>query len=642
MRENADFYVQYSSLNLPPLGVVYLDTQNRSALLFWHLQSLVQRYRNKMSGEEGEKAKTEEIPGKDAYTLITKSVPRDLEIIFFSLDYESFKTCKEVSNSWNKLLTSESFKKMGKSVFREDIERELHQASEDGNLKELRSILSSGMADVNCIGGRDDATPLHYASTKGHREVVKLLLDRGADPNKHDNVKKKGWTPLHESADEGHKDVVRLLLDAGAEPNKAALRGWWTPLSFAACKGHRDVVELLLHGGAEPNQAGMMAGWTPLHDASFFGHTAVVQLLLINGADQNIATEDGITPLSVALFNDHVSIVDILQGGKKSGEEKPKTAETLGKDAYKRKEYDAAIDHYKEAIRVNPREVAYPHLVAKVKFDQKEYGECIEYCRKAIKVGKENKGDVNVVAKAYVLRGRARIEAGEPDRGREDIEKAVTFLYKIANVKFENSILDVNDKNIQCIKFCDRAVKIAKENVVDLDLMRSVLLLKNKAMAIGTLVYEIPYARTLSICQDFYDLKTTRPLSEYNQYMHCFELLEDLYNEYDLPIFVRCPGLILQGKALRRLNGVDQAFEKKSWHKYTEETKKDFIDKTAFLISYSMLEDPQKAFKMMDVNGIEKVNVKDAPQMLVDLKLVQHSGPDGLEQAIRSLLREEK
>ena len=38
---------------------------------------------------------------------------------------------------------------------------------------------------------------------------------------------------------------------------------------------------------------------------------------------------------------------------------------------------------------------------------------------------------------------------------------------------------------------------------------------------------------------------------------------------------------------------------------------------------------------MMDGNGIEKVNIKDAQQMLVDLKLVQHSRPGGLEQTIR-------
>ena len=68
-----------------------------------------------MSGEKSEEnnAKTEEIFGKDAYALFTESVPHVLEKIFFSLDYESFKTCKEVSISWNKLLTSESFKTSG-------------------------------------------------------------------------------------------------------------------------------------------------------------------------------------------------------------------------------------------------------------------------------------------------------------------------------------------------------------------------------------------------------------------------------------------------------------------------------------------------------------------------------------------------
>ena len=44
---------------------------------------------------------------------------------------------------------------------------------------------------------------------------------------------------------------------------------------------------------------------------------------------------------------------------------------------------------------------------------------------------------------------------------------------------------------------------------------------------------------------------------------------------------------------------------------------------------------------MIDVNGIE-VNIEDAKQLLVDLKLVQYSGPDGNEQAIYLLLRDEE
>ena len=164
--------------------------------------------------------------------LSTKSVPHILEKIFFSLDYTSFKICMEVSNSWKELLTSESFKTLGKSVFCKDIERELHQASVDGNLKDVKGILSSGMADVDCVGGPHNATILGYASWKGHRDVVQLLLDKGANPNK---ATRTGATSLHWAAHSGHKNVVQLLLERGADPNLASISGW-TPL-HAVCTG---------------------------------------------------------------------------------------------------------------------------------------------------------------------------------------------------------------------------------------------------------------------------------------------------------------------------------------------------------------------------------------------------------------------
>ena len=53
--------------------------------------------------------------------LFAKSVPHILEKIFFSLDYESYKECLEVSDTWNKLLLSEPYLKIGKSVFRDEI-----------------------------------------------------------------------------------------------------------------------------------------------------------------------------------------------------------------------------------------------------------------------------------------------------------------------------------------------------------------------------------------------------------------------------------------------------------------------------------------------------------------------------------------
>ena len=81
--------------------------------------------------------------------LFTINVPHILEKIFFSLDYESFKRSTKVSKFWNDLLTSESFKMMGKSVFHEDIERELMDASIAGNTDVVREIFSTFMVDAN-------------------------------------------------------------------------------------------------------------------------------------------------------------------------------------------------------------------------------------------------------------------------------------------------------------------------------------------------------------------------------------------------------------------------------------------------------------------------------------------------------------
>ena len=59
-------------------------------------------------------------------------------------------------------------------------------------------------------------TPLHVAARKGHVEIAKLLLERGADPNIGDIY---GWAPLHEAAQWGRTEVARLLLKRGANPN---------------------------------------------------------------------------------------------------------------------------------------------------------------------------------------------------------------------------------------------------------------------------------------------------------------------------------------------------------------------------------------------------------------------------------------
>ena len=84
-------------------------------------------------------------------TLFTINVPHILEHIFFSLDYESYKTCLEVCKAWNELLTSESYQEKGRTLFHREILKDgkrLCDASREGCIVEVRRLLSTGLVDV--------------------------------------------------------------------------------------------------------------------------------------------------------------------------------------------------------------------------------------------------------------------------------------------------------------------------------------------------------------------------------------------------------------------------------------------------------------------------------------------------------------
>jgi ankyrin repeat protein len=114
-------------------------------------------------------------------------------------------------------------------------------------------------------------TPLHYVISYERNDsttlsFVRFLLDHGANPNtkihpyrlfhpirgflgNNRDGYKKGWTPLHTASDRGHAQLVRLLLERGARPNTTDSQGM-TPLHVAVKKGHSDVVKELLRFGA--------------------------------------------------------------------------------------------------------------------------------------------------------------------------------------------------------------------------------------------------------------------------------------------------------------------------------------------------------------------------------------------------------
>lgn len=157
-------------------------------------------------------------------------------------------------------------------------------------------------------------TALQVAVCQGHAGAVRLLMSNRADAGR---PNAKGELPLVQAAASGKTDVVRALLDGGANPNVRDTAGQ-TPL-FAS--DDPAIVQALLGSRADPNLTNG-AGETPLADAARMGSTAKMELLLRAGAHVN-ARSGGQTALLTA-FN--ADIVRLLLAAKAD----PNFTNTLG------------------------------------------------------------------------------------------------------------------------------------------------------------------------------------------------------------------------------------------------------------------------------------------------------------------------
>ena len=129
----------------------------------------------------------------------------------------------------------------------------LHQDS----LKVFDVLLKAPKIDLNAASAQNE-TALMMTCIKGHLDLTKDLIKRGADVNR------EGWTPLHYavSADTPKSlDIVKLLLEEHAYIDAASPNGS-TPLMLAAQYSSEDTVNLLLQEGADVtlrNQRGLTA-----------------------------------------------------------------------------------------------------------------------------------------------------------------------------------------------------------------------------------------------------------------------------------------------------------------------------------------------------------------------------------------------
>ncbi|ULL16270.1 ankyrin repeat domain-containing protein [Paenibacillus sp. H1-7] len=152
-----------------------------------------------------------------------------------------------------------------------------------------------------------DYGPLCMAAGYGHTDIVRLLIRSGADLN-------AVWYAnnyMGYALDTG-LEMVRLLLDAGADPNNANWQGI-TYLHIAAWLGNVEYAKLLLDCGAELEPIDQEYGTTPLGWAAKYGRTEMVRFLLSRGANPLLPKiEPWTQPLAWAIRKGYKEIAVLL------------------------------------------------------------------------------------------------------------------------------------------------------------------------------------------------------------------------------------------------------------------------------------------------------------------------------------------
>ena len=194
-----------------------------------------------------------------------------------------------------------------------------------GDAELVQALVEAG-ADTNAVNDYGTSAILE-ASIIGNTDVLRVLLENGADANW---ANPEGETPLMNTARAGLVEATELLLDHGAEIDAVEHWGGQSALHWAAAQQQPAMLELLISRGADVNRVSTIRNWdrttlneprpqhlnrggfTPLHFAAREGCTECITILAEAGANLDARDPERVTPLNMALLNQHFATAAAL------------------------------------------------------------------------------------------------------------------------------------------------------------------------------------------------------------------------------------------------------------------------------------------------------------------------------------------
>ena len=184
---------------------------------------------------------------------------------------------------------------------------EIHDFAQKGELESVISLIEQNPELVNARD-KDGRTPLHWACRGVHLEVVRFLVDKGADVNAEDSNK---VVPLHSLAVRNNTEAIELLLAKGADVD-AKDYGADTALHYAAIYDAADTVALLIEKGADIESRDNYARTPLLLCARERGGPETIRILLQAGANVNARDKFKGSSLDLAAWRGKKEVVDLL------------------------------------------------------------------------------------------------------------------------------------------------------------------------------------------------------------------------------------------------------------------------------------------------------------------------------------------